>query len=168
MADAPAPTPSRLDTALLQLLRKCPVGTLATLDAQGAPAVSLVPFALDGDRGDLVILISALAAHTAQLQAHPRAAVLLHADPQTADNVHALPRVSLEVEAVWPEPDTADSARAAAVYLARHPAAALLTQLPDFRWVRLRLLRGRQVAGFGAARSVDRQHLQTLICLTSD
>jgi heme iron utilization protein len=167
MADTPA-TLSRLDAALLQLLRDCPVCALATLDADGQPAVSLVPFALDRDSGDLVILISALAAHTAQLRAHPRAAVLLHANPDSADNVHALPRVSLDVEAVWPAPDTADCAQAAEIYLARHPRAEMLTQLPDFRWVRLRLLRGRQVAGFGAARSLDRNHLQTLIRLTSD
>jgi hypothetical protein len=65
-------------------------------------------------------------------------------------------------------PACADSAQAAAVYLARHPGAERLTQRPDFRWVRLRLLRGRQVAGFGAARSLDRDHLQTLIRRTSD
>lgn len=167
MADAPT-TPSRLDTALLHLLHDRPVGALATLDADGQPAVSLVPFALDGNSGDLVILISALAAHTAHLRDHPRAAMLLHANPDSADNVHALPRVSLEVEAVWPAPDSADCTQAAGTYLARHPGAEMLTQLPDFRWVRLRLLRARQVAGFGAARSLDRHHLQTLICLTSD
>ena len=42
-----------------------------------------------------------------------------------------------------------------AAYLARFPEAEPMTQLGDFRFVALRPVAGRHVAGFGAARSVD-------------
>jgi heme iron utilization protein len=41
------------------------------------------------------------------------------------------------------------------VYLARFPEAAPMTQLADFQFLRLRPLGARQVAGFGAARSLN-------------
>ncbi|MEX8495856.1 MAG: pyridoxamine 5'-phosphate oxidase, partial [Sphaerotilus sp.] len=53
-------------------------------------------------------------------------------------------------------------------YLARHPAAALLTQLPDFRWARLHPLQARHVAGFGIARTIDQGHLLQLLVMNPD
>lgn len=161
--DPTVPELSRLDAQLLGLLHGRPTAALATLDALGHPAVSMVPFALDAERAELILLVSHLAAHTAQLQARPRAALLVTDREDRADSVHALARVSLDVEASWPEPDSALAAQAASVYLARHPAAEMLTQLPDFRWVRLHLLQARHIAGFGAARSLDGDRVRTLI-----
>jgi putative heme iron utilization protein len=123
----------------------------------------MAPYALDAADGAFVILISGLAAHTRQLQAHPRASLLVCDSEDRADNVHALARVSLDVEADWPITDSAQARNAQDTYLARHPAAELLTQLPDFRWVRLHPLQARHVAGFGAARTIERTRLLELM-----
>ena len=150
---------SHIDRALLDLLHHRSTATLGTRTADGEVALSMVPYAIDPASGVFVLLISGLAAHTRQLQAHPRASLLVCASEDQAENVHALARVSLNVEASWPPTGSAQAHNASDCYLARHPAAELLTQLPDFRWVCLRPLQARHVAGFGAARTLDQTHL---------
>ncbi|MDZ7855720.1 HugZ family protein [Sphaerotilus sp.] len=154
---------SHLDRSLLDLLHRRRTAALGTRTVEGEPALSIVPYAIDPASGVFVLLISGLAAHTRQLQDHPRASLLVCDSEDQADNVHALARVSLDVEADWPIVDSGDAQAASATYLARHPAAELLTQLPDFRWVRLRPLQARHVAGFGAARTLDQTRLSALI-----
>ena len=80
----------RLTSALRQLLWQRRTAALATRDEAGAPAVSLVPFAVCPALQCLVIHVSALSPHTAQLQADPRAAVLVDAGEVDGDPVHAL------------------------------------------------------------------------------
>jgi heme iron utilization protein len=165
--DASSPAPSlplsRLDSELLALLRGRSTAALGTLTDSGEVALSMVPYAIDTAGGAFVILISGLAAHTHQLQARPRASLLICDSEDQADNVHALARVSLDVEADWPIADSAEARSAQSTYLARHPAAELLTQLPDFRWVHLRPRQARHVAGFGAARTIDPVRLLELL-----
>ena len=93
----PALAPSRMDRLLVELLRTRRTLALGTIDEAGAPAVSMAPWALDPAGPDLIILISALAAHTRQLMLHPHASVLVCAGEEAADSVHALPRATLQV-----------------------------------------------------------------------
>jgi hypothetical protein len=158
-----APPRSRLDGVLADLLHSRRTAALATLDDAGGPAVSLVPYALDPARGDFIVRISALAAHTRHLRRHPRAALLIAEGEDDADNVHALSRVAIDIEATFDSDGSPDAAEAARLYLARHPAGAVLAELPDFAWVRLHPLGARQVAGFGAARSVEATRLISLM-----
>ncbi len=159
----PALAPSRMDRLLVELLRARRTLALGTLDETGAPAVSMAPWALDPAGPDLIVLISALAAHTRQLQAHPRASALICADEEATDSVHALARATLQVEALHPEPGSDDARAALAIYIARHPAGEMLASLPDFRVVRLRVQAARQIAGFGAARDVSAARLRELL-----
>jgi putative heme iron utilization protein len=159
----PALAPSRMDRRLVELLLARRTLALGTLDETGAPAVSMAPWALDPAGPDLIVLISALAAHTRQLQAHPRASALICADEEAADSVHALARATLQVEALHPEPGSDDARAALAIYIARHPAGEMLASLPDFRVVRLRVQAARQIAGFGAARDVSAARLRELL-----
>ena len=87
----------RLTTLLRELLAAHRVAALATVDADGAPGVSMVPFAVDPQQRCLVVHISALAPHTAQLQREPRAALLVAQSETAGEPVHALPRVSVQV-----------------------------------------------------------------------
>lgn len=169
MTSSAPPTPlSRLDSALIDLLHNRYTATLGTLTDHGEVSLSMVPYAIDTACGDLVILISGLAAHTRQLQARARASLLICDSEDQSDNVHALARVSLEVTARWPTPGTDEARQASDVYLARHPAAEMLTELPDFRWVRLQPLQARQVAGFGAARTLECDRLLELLRFDPD
>lgn len=154
---------AHIGQSLLDLLHRRCTAALGTRTADGEVSLSMVPYAIDPTSGDFLLLISGLAAHTRQLQAHPRASLLVCDSEDQTEQVHALARVSIDVEATWPTTDSAQALRAAEHYLARHPKAGLLTQLPDFRWVSLRPLQARHVAGFGAARTLDRDGLLDLL-----
>jgi putative heme iron utilization protein len=148
----------RLTTALRALLAAQRVAALGTLGEDGAPFVSMVPFAVDPQDRSLVIHISGLAAHTRNLQHNPGASLMVCQAEVAGEPVHALPRVTLGVEAA-DATEGADAQACRTAYLARFPEAEPMTALGDFRFVRLRPLGARQVAGFGAARSVDAAEL---------
>ena len=150
---------ARLTTALRELLQAQRTASLGTLDEHGAPFVSMVPYALLPATGELVVHVSGLAAHTRNLERQPRAALMVCQAEVAGEPVHALARVSMDVTAL---PCPAGSAEHAA-YLARFPEAEPMTALGDFRFVRLQPIGARQVAGFGAARSLDAAELRAAI-----
>jgi hypothetical protein len=165
--DPPTPTPvgthrSRLDLALLDLLASRSTAALGTLQSDGAPFVSMVPYALHPVRPGLILHVSALAAHRRQLEADPRVSLLVCAAEDGHAPVQALGRVTLAGSAHSLEHggDTWRDCRAA--YLARFPEAEPITELPDFAFVLIEVREARQIAGFGAARSLDAAALASL------
>jgi hypothetical protein len=150
----------RLTLELAILLHTQRVAALGTLDAQGQPFVSMVPYAIAIEQGVLVIHVSGLAAHTGNMARAPAVSALVMRAEVAGEPVHALQRVSLGARAETLAPDHALYAGCRAAYLHRFPEAEPMTQLPDFRFVALHLQEARQVAGFGAARSVDAATLQ--------
>ena len=131
------------------LLRSERTAVLATASASrgGHPFASLVPFALSRE-GEPLLLLSALAQHTRNLTADPRACLLVHdaaaaaKDPRTAARAAILGRVRGVA--------TADEADARARYLARHPDARGLLAL-DFSLYVLAVEEAQIVGGFAAA-----------------
>lgn len=148
-------TEHSLTRALRDLLHSERTAALGTRDALGEVFVSMVPFAIDTEDRSLVIHVSGLAAHSANMQRHARVSVLVRQGEVAGEPVHALPRVTLDANAEVQEPGSAGSAACRRVYLARFPDAEPMTQLGDFRFVRLQPHGARQVAGFGAARSLE-------------
>lgn len=144
----------RLTQALRDLLLSRRTAALGTLSGDGEVFVSMVPFAVDADTQTLVIHVSALAAHTANMQRNPRVSLMVSAAEVPGEPVHALPRVTLDGSASTVDPASPSLQKARQAYLARFPEAAPMTELGDFRFVRLHLLGARQIAGFGAARSL--------------
>ena len=159
----PTPHLPRLGHALRALLHERRHAALGTLDAAGAPFVSMVPFAIDAAAGRLVLHISGLAAHTGHMAAEPRVSLLVTAADAAGQPVHDLARVTLQALAHTPAPRAADWASARAAYLARFPEATPMTELPDFRFITLQITGARQVAGFGAARSVPADELASIL-----
>jgi len=53
------------------LLHRCTVAALGTLH-QGAPSVTMTPYALAADRLAFLVLVSGLSAHTRDMLADPR------------------------------------------------------------------------------------------------
>jgi len=147
--------------ALLQARRTVALGTLGAQD--GAPFVSMAPYAIDTAQRCLVIHVSGLAAHTANMAAHPRVSVLVAAGETDGAPVHDLPRVTLEGVARTPAPGSPEHACARAAYLGRFPDAEMMTELPDFRFVTITVTSARQVAGFGSARSVAPEELAQIL-----
>ena len=131
-----------------RLLRSIRAGSLATLDASGAPFASLVNVATAFD-GAPLLLMSGLSAHTQYLGRDPRASILL-AETGKGDPL-AHPRLSLwgTVEAIGRESKKFSPARAA--YLLDHPKAQLYVDFPDFLFFKMVVDGASLNGGFGKA-----------------
>ncbi len=149
----------RLTIALRQLLDTQRVAALGTLDEAGQVFVSMVPFAIDGSSGALVIHVSGLAAHARNLERTPRVSLMVMQSEVAGEPVHALPRVTLDGLASVLRVESPAWVGARTAYLERFPDVEYMTQLGDFRFVAIEVTGARQVAGFGAARSIDADEL---------
>ena len=153
-ADAPSiPEPSYAERArTLAYLGR--TGALATLSRKhpGHPFASVMPYALDA-HGQPLVLISAMAMHTQNLQADPRASLLVTqpgGGPQLREpsDPLAAARLTLMGEAHPLAGGEAGGAREA--YLARHPRAAYWVDFEDFSFWRLDVEDVYFVGGFAA------------------
>jgi putative heme iron utilization protein len=149
----------RLTTELRGLLQSHRIASLGTLNPDGAPFVSMVPFAI-ASNGQIAIHISGLAAHTRNLQASPQVSLLVMQSEVPGEPVHALHRGTLQGTASLLQRDTEEWMRARSAYLARFPEAEPMTQLGDFCFVAIEISAATQVAGFGAARTLDAEAVQ--------
>ena len=129
-------------------------GALASLSAtDGWPVATRVGLAVH--EGSPLILISALAAHTAALRADPRCSLLIGEVPDKGDPL-AFARVTLKCRAV--EVARGDAVRAA--YLRAQPKAELYVDLPDFTFMRLVVESASYNAGFGRAYALGGEALR--------
>ena len=151
---------SRLTRELRSLLQAQRVAALGTQHSDGSPMVSMVPYAMDAANPTLYAHVSGLAAHTRNMQAAPAVSLLVMQAEVPGEPVHALPRVTLHGRAETLTPDSPSWHAARSAYLQRFPEAEPMTQLGDFRFVAIHVTGARQVAGFGAARSVDADELR--------
>jgi putative heme iron utilization protein len=147
----PEPTYAERARTLAYLVRS---GALATLSRKhpGHPFASVMPYALD-EQGQPLVLISSMAMHTQNLQADPRASLLVtqpvaNAQGQEAGDPLAAARLTLLGEArplAGP-----DSGKAREAYLARHPRASYWVDFDDFSFWRLDVADAYFVGGFAA------------------
>lgn len=136
------------EAAVVALCRRVEEATLCSAHAAhaGWPYGSLVPYALT-DSGDFVVWLADIAEHTRNLQAEPRATLLV-ADPGYVGQGQAGPRNAVMVRAAAPTGARAEAAETA--YFGRYPEAAALRHAHGFRaWV-LVVERVRWIAGFGS------------------
>lgn len=143
-----------------ELLTGRATAALGTL-REGAPFVSLVPFALTP--GAALVHLSGLAAHTRDLDADPRGSLLVAEAEAGAGDLRALARVTLEVRARVLEPEDPGYAEARKVYLGRFPDSADFFDLGDFRLVSLDFQEARAVLGFAQARTLSAADLRTAL-----
>ena len=157
------PHEPRLTHALRSLLTRQRVAALGTLGADSFPFVSMVPFAIETTSAQVVIHVSGLAAHSRNLQTTPNVSLLVMQPEVAGEAVHALPRVTLEgLASVLPRGST-EWTLARDAYLARFPDAEPMTELGDFMFVGITVHGARQVAGFGAARSLDAETIAQVL-----
>jgi putative heme iron utilization protein len=153
-----ADTLDLLDT----LLRRQPVAALATLH-RGEPAASMVPWAVLPDGSAVVLHVSRLATHTADLLAHPNVGLLVVAPADLSDTPLALPRWSLQGEALPCSPTDADFEAARTAFQTRFPDSVPMFDFGDFTLVRIRPESARFVAGFGRAHALVDVALQAAL-----
>ena len=146
-SDQPAvPEPSFAERArtLLYLAR---IGSLSTLSRKqpGFPFGSVMPYALDA-RGRPIFLISTMAMHTQNLQADPRASLLVTQNDAGGDPLGAS-RVTLVGNVLpLPEPELAEARK---LYLARYANSKYWVDFEDFSFYRLDAVDVYYVGGFG-------------------
>jgi putative heme iron utilization protein len=152
-AAVPAPEPSHAER-VRTLLAGSGRGSLSTvaLDPAGYPFGSVVSFGLDR-AGRPSFFVSTMAEHTRNLQADPRASLLVTEDVPEGSDPLAAGRVTLlgDVEEIT---DEAERAEAREGYLAANPGA-FYVDYGDFRCLRLVVKALRYVGGFGRMSWVD-------------
>ena len=146
-AAPPPPEPSYAERArtLVHLGRS---GALSSLSRRhpGHPFGSVMPYAPD-DQGVPLLLISTMAMHTQNLEADPRASLLI-TQPGWADDPLAGGRVTLMGRALRvPAPERAAARER---YLERQPRAAYWVDFEDFGFWRLEVSDVYFVGGFAA------------------
>jgi putative heme iron utilization protein len=124
------------------------VGSLSTLSRRhpGHPFGSVMPYAPD-ERGAPLLLISGMAMHTQNLEADPRASLLV-TQPGWTEEPLAGGRATLMGRAARVSEDERGVAREA--YLARHPKASFWVDFEDFGFWRLEVADVYVVGGFAA------------------
>lgn len=144
----PEPSYGERARTLLHLVSKgASLGTLSTASKRhpGFPFGSLMPFALD-EEGRPIFLISALAMHTQNLRADPRASLLVVEEAREGDPLGA-GRVTLVGNAAEVPLEEREAARE--LYLAVHPNARYWVDFGDFAFFRMEVVDLYFVGGFG-------------------
>ena len=123
------------------------IGSLSTLSRKqpGFPFGSVMPYGLD-NQGRPIFLISTMAMHTQNLQADPRASLLVTQADTSGDPLGAS-RVTLvgNVLAIA-EPEVAEARK---LYLARYDNSKYWVDFEDFSFYRLDVVDVYYVGGFG-------------------
>lgn len=124
-------------------------GALSTLSRKqpGHPFGSLMPYAPD-ERGRPIFLISRMAMHTQNLEADPRASLLVTQRPVADEDPLALGRLTLLGIAGRLAEGAVAGARE--IYLARHPKAEHWADFADFALWRFEVTGAYFVGGFAA------------------
>ena len=142
----PVPEPTFAERAhtLVYLGR---MGTLSTLSRKqpGFPFGSVMPYGLD-DQGRPIFLISTMAMHTQNLQADPRASLLV-AQQETEGEPLGASRVTLLGNIVpVPKPELVEARK---LYLERHANSKYWVDFEDFAFYRMDIVDVYYVGGFG-------------------
>jgi putative heme iron utilization protein len=146
-SDRPAvPEPSFAERART-LVYMARIGSLSTLSRKqpGFPFGSVMPYGLD-EHDRPIFLISTMAMHTQNLQADPRASLLVAQDNAGSDPLGAS-RVTL-VGNVLPVPQS-EVAEARKLYLARYANSKYWVDFEDFSFYRMDVVDIYYVGGFG-------------------
>jgi heme oxygenase (biliverdin-IX-beta and delta-forming) len=131
---------------LMAAARQATLATALARDGSGRPYASLVLVAPAPDSSP-ILLLSDLADHSRNLAREPRAALLFDGTAGLDDPLTG-PRASI-LGQVRPVPDRAEVGGLKAIFLARHPGAAVYADFADFRVYRMAVESAHLVAGFG-------------------
>ncbi len=149
----PPPEPSHAERArtIVSSQSRAALSTIS-LDPPGTPFGSVITYGIDSE-GRPCFFVSTMAEHTRNIDADPRASVLVVEDTPAGADPLASGRVTLVGE-VREITDAAERSAARDGYLAANPAA-FYVDYGDFRCLRLDVTGVRYVGGFGRMSWVD-------------
>lgn len=140
--------------ALKSLIESQRIAALGTLH-DGEPYVSMVPYAVLPAGRSFILHVSALAAHTKDMELDPRVSLLVTAAPEPSESVRALARATIRCRAERiPESDPRYE-EAAKVYLEKFPDSEPMFGFRDFSLFLLEPREVRFVGGFAQATTID-------------
>lgn len=126
-----------------KLVKNHTLGTLSTL-MNGQPFMSAAPYAYD-DQGRVIIMISDLAQHTANVKANTKASVFVM-KPDPKDDFNGS-RVTLIGDMKLVPKDEIE--KVAEIFVKRHPKGKLYQNFHDFNFYRLDIEKIYYIGGFG-------------------
>jgi len=156
-----------MNTEQAQLLRsiletQC-IASLGTLH-KGEPYVSMVPFVLLPDASAFVIHVSALSAHTKDMLASPPVSLLVMALQTPEIAAQALPRVTIQGDALQLDKSSQAYAEAKQAYLSRFPQSTVTFELADFSLFAITPRSIRLIGGFAQAKTILPETLVKAMC----
>jgi len=151
-----------LSAQLAQLVRARRTAALGTL-REGAPCVSMVPYALAPDGAGFVVHVSKLAAHTKDMLADARVSLLIAEAEAGAKSPLGLMRVSVQGQARRIPSGSPDLTGLKDAYLARFVEAEPMFGFADFSIFLIRPESARFVAGFGQAHTLSAESMVRLL-----
>src|ERR1019366_8360113 len=140
----PEPSFSERARTLVHLGR---IGSLSTVSRKqpGYPFGSVMPYGLDA-RGRPIFLISTMAMHTQNLQADPRASLLVTQPDASGDPLGASRVTVIGNVLTIPAPEVAEARR---LYLERYANSKYWVDFEDFSFYRMDVVDVYYVGGFG-------------------
>ncbi len=152
--------PAELQTEAQAFRNQFKTVLLATSSTNGFPDVSYSPCVLN-DSGDIYIFVSELARHTHHLLTNPVASLMFIADESTSRNQFARKRLTLQAEVIELDRNTTEGAKMMKGFSVRFgKTIQVLKMLPDFHLLRLKILTGNYIRGFGQAYVVEGPSLE--------
>ena len=153
---------AELTLKLARLVRARSTAALGTLH-DGAPFVSMVPYAIAEDGAGFLVHVSRLASHTRDMLADARVSLLISQAEGGDTSPLALPRISVQGEAQPISREAAEQEEHRATYLARFPDSAPMFDFADFSLFLISPVSARFVAGFGQAHSLSGESLKRIL-----
>lgn len=138
-------------------------GALATVN-DGRPLATNVAYAMDSEAGGLLIHVSKLARHTANLLENRSASLAISEREQRGCDPQTLARVSLQGKVVVISRDDEAYSRYRACYLNALPEAEQLFGFADFMLFYFAIDQVRFIAGFGKSYTLSPTTLQRICC----
>jgi heme oxygenase (biliverdin-IX-beta and delta-forming) len=141
------------DPALRELLATRSVAALGTLH-DGAPYVSMVPFAITPDGTAFLIHVSELSAHTGDMEKDARVSLLVMGEVKPDVSALELPRVTILGRAEPVEDPSPEYDAGKARYVERFPDSEPIFGLGGFSLFTIRPEHVRFIGGFAGAQTL--------------
>jgi putative heme iron utilization protein len=143
---------------LRDLVTSRPIAALGTLH-EGAPYVSMVPYALLEDGSTFLIHVSELSAHTRDMLGDPRVSLMITARDTEATLPQELARLTIQGEARRLEEPSPEYDLGKSTYLKRFPDSSPMFDFADFSLFAITPTSLRWIGGFAAAQTLPPEAL---------
>ena len=148
--------------ALRDLLETQRIAALGTLH-EGAPYVSMVPFAILPGGSGFVIHVSRLSAHTIDMLSSPEVSLLVVAPQSPEIPAQAVARVTIQGRAMQYNESVPGHAEAKQAYLSRFPQSSEMFNFSDFSLFAIMPRSIRFIGGFAQAATITPETLAEVL-----